>query len=143
MSSKNEQTKQATFQVKKRRIFSETFKRQKVSDIECKVITIKEICELYNVTRAAVYKWLYKYSPHYQQGTIQVVQMESEAEKTKLLQSRVLELEAALGRKQLENEYLNKLIELANKELNLDLKKNYEPQLLNGIVTIQKNTDIL
>lgn len=140
MSSKKEQV---TFEIKKRRTFSETFKRQKVSDIEHKVITIKEICELYNVSRTAVYKWLYKYSPHYQQGTIQVVQMESEAEKTKLLQSRVLELEAALGRKQLENEYLNKLIELADKELKVDLKKNYEPQLLNGIVTIKKNTTIL
>lgn len=140
MSSKKGQKDIKKFQVSKRRIFSETLKRQIVSDLDSKVTTIREISELYNVSRTAVYKWVYKYSPHNERGIIQVVQMQSESEKTKLFQQRVMELEAALGRKHLETDYLNKLIELANKELNLDLKKNYEPQLLNGFVSIKKVT---
>lgn len=140
MSSKKGQNSPKKFQLEKRRIFSETLKRQIVSDLDSKITTIREICELYNVSRTAVYKWLYKYSPHNERGTIQVVQMKSEAERTKQLQQRVMELEAALGRKHLETDYLNKLIELANIELNLDLKKNYAPQLLNGIVSIKEVT---
>lgn len=126
MSSKEGQKSVKTkLQIGKRRIFSETFKKEKVSDITSGLSSVKEICELYEVSRTAVYKWIYKYSPHHERGTIQVVQMESEATKTKLLKSRVVELEAALGRKQLEIDILNKLIELANKDLQIDIKKNY------------------
>ena len=124
-TKKGQKLRGSKLQIKRRRIFSETFKRLKVSDLESGVLSIKEICELYDVSRTAVYKWLYKYSVHHQKGSIQVVQMKSEATKTKLLQSRVAELEAALGRKQLEIDLLNKLIELANKDLQIDLKKNY------------------
>jgi molecular chaperone GrpE (heat shock protein) len=49
--------------------------------------------------------------------------MESEQEKTKKLQSRIDELERALGRKQMELDYLNKLIELEGERLGEDLKK--------------------
>ena len=66
--------------------------------------------------------------------------MKSEAEKSKQLYSRVKELEAVVGRKQLEIDYLDRLIDLASKELEYDLKKNYEPQLLNGFVSIKKST---
>lgn len=126
MSSKEGQKVTKTkLQIRQRRIFSDTFKKEKVSDIASGLSSVKEICELYEVSRTAVYKWIYKYSPHYEQGTVQVVQMESEATKTKLLKSRVVELEAALGRKQLEIDLLTKLIELANKDLQIDIKKNY------------------
>ena len=126
MSSKEGQKVTKTkLQIRQRRIFSDTFKKEKVSDIASGLSSVKEICELYEVSRTAVYKWIYKYSPHHEQGTVQVVQMESEATKTKLLKSRVVELEAALGRKQLEIDLLTKLIELANKDLQIDIKKNY------------------
>ena len=109
MSSKEGQKVTKTkLQIRQRRIFSDTFKKEKVSDITSGLSSVKEICELYEVSRTAVYKWIYKYSPHYEQGTVQVVQMESEATKTKLLKSRVVELEAALGRKQLEIDLLTK-----------------------------------
>ena len=126
MSSKKRQASSGSkLQIRPRRVFSDAFKRSRVEDLDAGLISIKEICELYNVSATAVYKWVYKYSPHHTQGTEQVVQMKSEASKTKLLQSRVAELEAALGRKQLELDVLTKLIELANKDLSIDIKKNY------------------
>ena len=112
--------------IKGRRIFSESFKRSKVKDIENGLYKISELASLYDVSASAIYKWLYKYSVHYQRSSLQVVQMESEAHKSQILLSRVKELEAALGRKQLELEYLENLIKLASSELNLDLKKNFD-----------------
>ena len=49
--------------------------------------------------------------------------MDSEAYKSKELEKRVKELEAALGRKQLEVDFLNRLIEQGKEELGVDLKK--------------------
>lgn len=59
--------------------------------------------------------------------------MDSEQYKSKELQARVLELEAALGRKQIELDYLNKLIEIAGQDLGVDLKKNISTPASVGI----------
>lgn len=125
MSTKKGHSTQTKLQIGKRRIFSESFKRQQVSDLNAGLVKVKEIVELYQVSYSAVYKWIYKYSPHHEEKKVTVVQMESEVTKLRLLQSRVQELEAALGRKQLEIEYLNKLIDIANEDYQTDLKKNY------------------
>ena len=52
-----------------------------------------------------------------------VVQMESEAHKTLQMLQRVAELERIVGQKQLEIDFLNKLMEVATEELGYDLKK--------------------
>ena len=105
------------------RTFSEEFKRSKVTAIEHKLTTVSLLSREYGLSRSAIYKWLRKYSKHYQRATKVVVEMESEQEKTKKLQARIAELEQALGRKQMELDYLNKLIELEGKRLGEDLKK--------------------
>ena len=84
----------------------------------------------------------YKYSPHYNRGTKQVVEMESEALKTKALLSKVAELERILGRKQLEIDFNNKVLELVSEELGYDVKKKYERRLSNGLDNIESNTTI-
>jgi transposase len=68
--------------------------------------------------------------------------MESEALKTQQLLRQVAELERAVGQKQLEIDFLNKLLELGSEELGFDLKKNYSARLFNGsvITGIQPNT---
>ena len=106
-----------------RRIFSEEFRRKRVWEIENKLVTVSHVSREYSITRSAVYKWIRKYSKHYQPSVKVVLQMESEEEKTKKLQAKVAELERALGRKQMELDYLNKLIELESKRLGEDLKK--------------------
>jgi transposase-like protein len=69
--------------IRENRSFSEAFKKGKVKDLIEKRMTITELSRYYHVTRSAVYKWLYKYSPHHKKGTTLVVQMESEEQKTK------------------------------------------------------------
>ncbi len=49
--------------------------------------------------------------------------MESESYKTQQLLQRLSELERAVGQKQLEIDFLNKLFELGSEELGFDLKK--------------------
>jgi len=115
---------------KHNRTFSVEFKRRKVKDLLAKRISIKQFCEIYQVSRAAVYKWLYKYSD-LEPGTKQVIEMESEALKTKQLHDQVAELERIIGRKQLEIDYLNTTLDLASDEVGYDLKKKYEPKPLN------------
>lgn len=50
-------------------------------------------------------------------------QMESEATRTQVQLQRVAELERVVGQKQLELDFLNKLLEIGSKELGFDVKK--------------------
>lgn len=127
-------------EIRKQRYFSETFKRSKVKELTEKQITISEICELYKVSRQSVYNWLYRYSPHYEKGTNQIIEMESEARRSKLLLERVAELEGVIGRKQLTIDYLEKLIEVAGTELGYDLKKTFGPNSSSGSVVTEQST---
>ena len=111
--------------LRRQRIFSDTFKRQKVKEIDSGLVSVTEVSRLYEVSVQAIYKWLHKYSINHQKGVIQVVQMESEAHKTKDLLARVAELERIVGQKQLQIDYLEKLVEISSEELKLDLKKNF------------------
>lgn len=128
------------FEIRKQRYFSEEFKRVKVKELTEKQITIREICELYKVSRQSVYTWLYRYSPHYEKGTNQIIEMESESRKSKLLLERVAELEGVIGRKQLTIDYLEKLVDVAGRELGYDLKKTFGPNSLNGSGVTDQST---
>ncbi len=119
------------------RCFSEEFKRQKVKELENKQITISQIVSLYGVSRSSIYRWIHKYSLHSTKGTRKVIEMESESQKTLYLQKQVSELEQAVGRKQIEIDYLNKLIELASLDLDIDIKKNFSTQLSSGSESIK------
>jgi transposase len=119
-------------EIRQRRCFSDEFKRAKVKDIIEKRLRVSELCKLYDVSSTSVYNWIYQYSVHHSQKSILVVQMESEAERNKELQRRIADLERAVGQKQLEIDFLNKLLELGSDELGFDLKKNFSVQLLNG-----------
>lgn len=139
MSAKELKSKNSQLEIRKVRVFSESFKKKRVEDLENKVMTIKEIVELYGVSRTAVYKWLYLYSPHHQQRSRMVIENISEAEKTKQLLQRVLELEAMIGRKQMELDYYSKLFEVAEESLGYNLKKTLEQKLSNGSEKTIKN----
>lgn len=126
-------------EIRKVRYFSEPFKKEKVQELIDKRTSVQELHDLYGVSRQSVYRWLYRYSPHYEQKSRQVVEMESESQKTKFYQNRVAELERIVGQKQLEIDFQSKLIEIASAELGIDLKKNFSTQVLNGSASIEAN----
>ena len=105
-----------------------------------KRISIKQLCDLWQISRVTAYKWLYKYSPHHSSGIKMVVQMESEEHKTKQLLQKIAELERTVGQKQLCIDYLEKLIEVSGKELEIDLKKNFNERPLNGSAKTRAST---
>ncbi len=119
------------------RTFSEDFKKSIVKDIESNLVSIPELVKLHQVSRTSIYKWIYLYSSKVK-GVITVVQMESEQFKTKELYQKVAELERVVGQKQMELDYLNKVIELAGEELDFDIKKKYGQMQLSGLEKTSK-----
>ena len=112
------------FELRERRIFSEEVKKKIVKDLVAKRITLRQVVAEHQVNRNAVYKWLYKYSPQHEPKPTLVVQMQSEETKNQELRQRIADLERIVGQKQLEIDFLNKLLEVGSAELGFDLKKN-------------------
>ena len=128
--------------MKQGRVFSEALKKKIVTDIEGNKISVAAVGREYDVSQTSVYRWLCKYSRHLQSGKKLVLQMDSEAYKTKELEKRIMELEAALGRKQLEVDFLNQMIDQGKKELGVDLKKKFFTPPFIGSKQTKGNKDI-
>ena len=126
--------------LRQQRTFSEAFKKSKVKELVAKQVTVSELSRIYGISRAGIYKWLYRYSPDHHRSTTLIVEMESESYKTRRLQQQVAELERIVGQKQLEIDFLGKLLEIGSEELGFDLKKNFSTKLSNGTGTGEKNT---
>ena len=122
----------STMGERQKRFFNETFKRSKVSEIERNLLTIAELCREYQVTRTAVYKWIYKYSLMRKREHRQVIEPESETRKVILLKQEVEELQRVIGEKQLKLDFLEKVIELAEKEYGPDFKKKFAGKHYSG-----------
>lgn len=114
------------------RYFSEEFRKQKVRDIEQNLSEIRDICKEYEVTRTAVYKWIYKYSAMRKKGEKQVIEIESDTKKVLALRERLKELERIIGQKQLLIDFQEKVIEMAEEEYHVDIKKKFGDKLYFG-----------
>ena len=123
--------KKFQIQTKYNRYFSEELKKAKVSDLEKGLVSMKELEKQLSISRSTIYKWLYLYGTP-DKGVKTVIQMESEQVKTKMLYEKVAELERIIGQKQLQVDYLEKVIELAVQEVGFDIKKKYGPPRWSG-----------
>ena len=126
-------------QIKRRRKFSEEFKRSRVREFERGKLTVLQISREYDIHENVLYAWIRKYSIYEQKGYRLIVESKSLGSKNTELRKRIKDLEALLGRKQMEIEYLNKLIELTGDELGIDMKKKVDTSLLNGSATTKDN----
>jgi transposase len=119
-------------QIRKHRNFSEDFKKGIVSSFEKGEFSVLQLEKLYGVKNGIIYTWIYKYSKFNEKGC-RIVEMESSNQhKLKELAKKVKELEQMVGQKQIAIEYLEKMIELAKTDLNIDIKKNYSLPPLAG-----------
>lgn len=107
------------------RTFSESFKRHKVQQIEHGNLKVSQICDQFGVSRPAVYSWLKRYGNTYQPPIRMVVELESEAVRTKQLEQRLAELERLLGQKQIALDFSEALLSVASQELGRDLHKDF------------------
>lgn len=107
-----------------RRVFSEEFKKARVKEYENGQFTVKEVSRLFHISEAVIYRWIYRYSA-YNKKSVKIVEMSgSSTQKLKDLELRIKELEQIVGQKQLKIDYLEKMIELAKNEFDIDIKKN-------------------
>ncbi len=111
--------------IRKVRQFSAEFKKEKVGQIDQGKITVSQISRIYEVSVTAVYKWVRQYSKYAGQGERIVVEKLSEGAKTIELLKKVAELERLVGQKQVEVEYLNKVIEFGSELTETDIKKKF------------------
>jgi len=125
---------QLSTEERRRRTFSEAFKRQKVQEIDRKQTTVSEVSKAYQVRQNNVYKWIDKYSIKDKNGVCLVVEMESETKRVLALLQKVAELERVVGQKQIIIDFQNKMIELAEEEYKVDIKKKFdnEPSCITG-----------
>ena len=108
----------------KRREFSEQVKRQVVGEFRSGKYTARELADLYNCSPPTIYRWIYKYSPG-DSPQVNVVEMsESADQKVNDLKQKIADLERALGQKQIKVDFYEKMLELAEEEYDLDLKKS-------------------
>jgi transposase len=114
------------------RYFSEDFKRKKVSEIDRNLSSVAEVCRQYQVSDTAVYKWIYKYSRMRKKGEKQVVELKSDTEKIKALKEQIRELERVVGEKQIKLDFQEKMIEIAEQEYKVDIKKKFSGKLSSG-----------
>ena len=105
------------------RHFSEKFKKDVVNRIEKNEFTVLEVSRLYGVSSTSVYKWIYKYSILYQKGYRQIIEPMSTSKKVKELQQRIKELEQMVGQKQVQLEFMEKLIEISEEDYGIDILK--------------------
>ena len=122
------------------RHFSEDFKRSKVRELEKRITSIADICRTYEVNRASVYKWIYKYSAMAKKQVKVVVEAKSDTVRIKALEERIKELERIVGQKQLLLEFKDKMIEIAEETYGVDIKKKLSSKLSPGTTSTGEST---
>ena len=120
------------------RVFSEEFKRQCVKEYETGKLTVKEICLLYHLHEQNVYSWIHKYSVYKKKGLRVIEMASSSSKKVKELQSKIKDLERIVGQKQINIDFLEKLIDIAEEELGVDIKKKPHTSQSSGSGKIKK-----
>jgi len=110
--------------VRQNRYFSEEFKKRKVKEIENNLTKVSEVSKTYDVSSTAVYKWIYKYSTHRKKQVKQIVEDMSDTKKIKELQARIKELEQMVGRQQMDIDFKEKMIDIAEVHYGIEIKKN-------------------
>lgn len=122
---KTKEKSKVQFQLRERRVFSVELKKKLVEQIETKKLQVRDVVNLYKVSAASVYRWLQDYSITKPNGVTMVVESESHDSKITKLYHHIAELEQNVGKKQLQIEFLEKVLEFCSDELGYDVKKKY------------------
>ena len=119
---------------RQRRHFSNSFKLQKVREIETGQTKVGEICSQYQVSYTAVYRWIEKFGIMKDKKERLVIESESDTRQLLELKKRLSELERIIGQKQIQIDFQNKMIELAEETYGVDIKKKFftPPSAISG-----------
>lgn len=139
MATINEYEK-LTIKERQHRYFSEDFRRKKVSEIERNLTTVTEVSREYQVSSTAVYKWINRYSRMRKRQERMVLESLSDTRKIIALKEKIKELERAVGQKQIQIDFLEKMIEIAQEENGIEIKKKVFTAHFDGSGSTVKKT---
>jgi transposase-like protein len=111
------------------RTFSKDFKIKKVRELEQRITTVSEISKQYEVSCTSVYRWLNLYGKDYMKATKVIVEAQSDTRKIVDLKAKIAELELIVGQKQVQLEFKDKMIDLAEETYGVDIKKKFSSPL--------------
>jgi len=124
--------------IQKQRRFSEEYKKSVVREFERGKFTVLELSHLHHVHFQTVYNWIYRYSKS-NNSSVHIVEMKSSStKKVKDLEARIKELERIVGQKQMNIDFLEKMIEIAKDEMGIDIKKNFSTPRSDGSDSTKK-----
>lgn len=112
--------------IRKHRVYSEEFKKQLVQEFESGKLSVLQLEKLYGVGNALIYRWIYKFSTFNKQGYRVVEMKDSSKDKMKAMEKQIKELQRMVGMKQIKIDYLEKMIEIARDEFDMDIKKKLD-----------------
>ncbi len=113
-------------------MFSEAFKKERVKEYESGELSVVEISRMFSIQGTIIYRWIHKYSAYNKKKSIIVEMKDSGTKRLKDYEKRIAELERSLGQKQLRIDFLEKMIELAEEEYDVAIKKNSNTPLSHG-----------
>ena len=111
--------------LRKRRVFADEFKQSLVKEFDTGQFSVNELGRLHGIADTVIYRWIYKFSTFNQKGYRIIEMKESSNKKLKDLEQKVKNLEQIVGKKQIMIDYLEKMMEIAKDELDIDIKKNF------------------
>lgn len=111
--------------IRKSRRYTVGFKKQLVNEFESGKFSVLELSRLHGIHFQSIYNWIYKYSNSNNQGYRIVEMKDSSKKKVKDLEQKIKDLEQIVGKKQIMIDYLEKMMEVAKDELDIDIKKNF------------------
>jgi len=130
-----------TREQKQKRVFSESFKRKKVFEMESRQTRPIDVSREYDVSLSSIYKWLNKYGMKNKDKPERII-VESKSDTKQLLElrKRVAELERMVGQKQIQLDFKEKMIELAEEHYKVDIKKKFTEKRSTTIGRTGKNS---
>lgn len=105
--------------------YSTSFKEKVISEIESGQFSIEQARRIYDIGGSStITKWIKKYGKNHLLGKRVRIEMEDEIDQLTKLQKEKAELESALAKAHLKILSLETIIESAEEDLGIDLKKS-------------------
>lgn len=134
-----DQFKMTTAQ-RRSRHFSDSFKIQKVRELETGRTKVSELCFQYEVAYNTVYRWLNKFGSMKNKKERLIIESDSDTRQLLELKKKVAELERIIGQKQVMLDFKDKMIELAEETYGVDIKKKFTTSPSNSSGSTENNT---
>lgn len=110
---------------RRRRQFSDNFKKSKVQELELGRLTISELKKQYEVSSTTIYRWIANFGTMKNKPERIIVESDSDTKELLLLKQKIAELERIVGQKQVLIDFYDKLIDIAEDEYKVDIKKKF------------------